>query len=317
MLRLVITVRSLTLAVSCLVALLVTSSVSAQERPLLAVLDFDGAQAKLSVAEMVELTEIARKEALDRVGSHFRIITRENLVDLLKSHGKTLEKCQGECETETGRLIGADVVVSGMVRQVFGEYRFGVKAHDTKTTDVIGIEKASTKNKDDLPDLISMAMKKLCMSLDGSTRQRVGGNSGDAGFEGGHAPSDGTTFDGAELAPAESSNTLTYVMIGIAAAASLGAILSFSAASSAQSTMDSNSSGGAVTGISQAEAEELNEKVESHSATAGVFLGLGVLSGSYGAYRLLSAKSEETSVTGEARAIPLDGGGMIVLSGSF
>lgn len=141
--------------------LLASSSAFASERPLIAVLDFDGSQAKLSNAEVVELTEIARKEALDQIGSHYRIITRENLVDLLKSHGKTLEKCQGECETETGRLIGADVVVSGAVRKVYGEYRLGLKAHDTDTKDVIGIEKASSKKKHDLPKLIGEVASKL------------------------------------------------------------------------------------------------------------------------------------------------------------
>jgi hypothetical protein len=135
------------------------------ERQLLAVLDFDGSQAKLSDAEVLELTEIARMEALDRVGSHYDIITRENLIDLLKSHGKTLEKCQGECETETGRLIGADVVVSGAVRQVFGEYRFALKAHSTNPPRVLAIQKSSTKEKGELPTLIGVAVRKLLRKL--------------------------------------------------------------------------------------------------------------------------------------------------------
>ena len=156
-------VRGLLLALS--LAALLGGSAVAGERPLLAVLDFDGSQAKLSDAEVVELTEIARKEAFDRLGSRYDIITRENLVDLLKSHGKTLERCQGECETETGRLIGADVVVSGAVRKVFGGYSLSLKAHSTDPPKVLGIEKGKTKDREEIPDLVVGAATKLYSGL--------------------------------------------------------------------------------------------------------------------------------------------------------
>jgi hypothetical protein len=154
--------HSLPLATLCSLALVLTSSAQAGERPLLAVLDLDGTQSKLSAAELQELTETARKGALDHIGKRYGIITRENLVDLLKSHGKTLEKCQGECETETGRLIGADVVVSGTVRRVFGRYRVGLKLHGTSPPSLMGIEKGDVKGKHKLPGLITRLMESLC-----------------------------------------------------------------------------------------------------------------------------------------------------------
>src|SRR6266446_10998035 len=40
-----------------------------------------------------------------------RVISRENMLVLLQAQGKQLEDCEGECEVETGRRIGADLVV--------------------------------------------------------------------------------------------------------------------------------------------------------------------------------------------------------------
>jgi formylglycine-generating enzyme required for sulfatase activity len=167
--------RSVFLAI---VALLLVLPAAAAERPLLAVLDFSVMDANLSEAEVVELSELARAEALDRLGGRYDIITRENLVDLLKSHGKTLEKCQGECETETGRLIGADVVVSGAVRKAFGDYTVVLKAHSTSPPKVLGIEKGKTKKKEEIPDLITSAAARLYARLGGGGARENGGSGG-------------------------------------------------------------------------------------------------------------------------------------------
>lgn len=72
-------------------------------------LDFSQSSTTITPDEIELLSDIARETALDVAGSRYDIITRESLLDLLKSHGKTLEKCIGECETKTGRLIGANV----------------------------------------------------------------------------------------------------------------------------------------------------------------------------------------------------------------
>src|SRR5262249_36811567 len=42
-----------------------------------------------------------------------KVITRENMLVLLQASGKDLADCEGECEVDTGRRIGADLVVSG------------------------------------------------------------------------------------------------------------------------------------------------------------------------------------------------------------
>ena len=46
------------------------------------------------------------------------VMTQANIMMLLRSAGKTLEQCEGECAVETGRLIGTDLVISGRISKV-------------------------------------------------------------------------------------------------------------------------------------------------------------------------------------------------------
>jgi hypothetical protein len=149
------------LAVAVALLLLGGAAASAKEKPLLAVLDFDVADSGLNSREATALSEDARKVALEVLGDRYDIITRENLVDLLKSHGKTLERCQGECETETGRLIGAELVVTGSVARVFGQYKITVKIHQTDPPKLLGIQDATTTEMNALPGLLYKATKAL------------------------------------------------------------------------------------------------------------------------------------------------------------
>ena len=177
--------RQISLTTLTLCALLASSSALAGERPLVAVLDFDVKDGGLNRAEEIAVTEDARKVALEVLGDRYDIITRENLVDLLKSHGKTLEKCQGECETETGRLIGAELVVTGRVARVFGKYKLTLKVHQTDPPKLLGMEDTTTDQLVNLPKLVKKLSRQLYESAvpgrdDGaSVKRRSGGSDGD------------------------------------------------------------------------------------------------------------------------------------------
>lgn len=133
----------------------------ATERPLIAVLDLKGDGANLTELETLELRELVRQAALEHLGKTHDVITRESLVDLLDSHGKTLEKCQGECETETGRMLGADIVVTGSIRAVFGRFSVSLKAHSTSPPKVLGIANGTAEEKNSLPDVVSKEASSL------------------------------------------------------------------------------------------------------------------------------------------------------------
>src|SRR5438105_12616436 len=60
-----------------------------------------------------------------------QVMTRENVVVLLEAQGKKLEDCEGECEVDTGRLLGADYVVTGELFRVGSSYKLNLKMHET------------------------------------------------------------------------------------------------------------------------------------------------------------------------------------------
>lgn len=104
------------------------------------------------------LADTVRTAALD---AGAKVMTRENMLVLLKSSGKKLEDCEGECEVDTGRRLGADLVVSGEVLKFGSKYKLDLRMHDTASGQLVSAAQASGKSLDDLDDAIGGAVKKL------------------------------------------------------------------------------------------------------------------------------------------------------------
>jgi hypothetical protein len=103
-------------------------------------------------AESVDLpyfADLARGAAL-RALPGVQVITRENLLVLLAASGKKPEDCEGECEVETGRLVGADLVVSGEVLRVGTHFKIDFKLHETVSARMLGQVVAQGHNVDEL-----------------------------------------------------------------------------------------------------------------------------------------------------------------------
>ena len=66
-------------------------------------------------------------------GIDARVISRENMLVLLQAQGKQLADCEGECEVETGRRIGADLVVSGEILRVGESLKASIRLHETRS----------------------------------------------------------------------------------------------------------------------------------------------------------------------------------------
>ncbi len=71
------------------------------------------------------------------------VMTRENTAQLLKEMGSKPACTEGECEVETARLVGADLVLSGQVSRLGGAWIVSVKLHDVKTAALLGARSAS------------------------------------------------------------------------------------------------------------------------------------------------------------------------------
>jgi uncharacterized protein YbgA (DUF1722 family) len=80
---------------------------------------------------------------------------------LLHSSGKDLANCEGECEVDTGRRIGADAIVSGEVLKVGTRYKLTLRLHETHEGRLLGAAVASGKSIDELDESTNTAVVEL------------------------------------------------------------------------------------------------------------------------------------------------------------
>ncbi|MEN9797459.1 MAG: hypothetical protein RL653_1155, partial [Pseudomonadota bacterium] len=102
----------------------------------LAVLEFTNASEK-KLASLGTLSDEARGAVLDAAGIHGAVVlTRENMLEVLKATGGSCK--EGECEVETARNLGVYAFVSGTVSFVDDAYLLTLKVYDTRTGSLLG-----------------------------------------------------------------------------------------------------------------------------------------------------------------------------------
>ncbi len=109
------------------VALLAGIPSASAER--LAVLEIKGAD--LEPKALAYLSRRVRGEALKHLPAGWEVMTRDNMLVLIDAAQGQCVK-EGECEVETGRHIGADVVVAGEVVRLAGRLRLTLHAYETR-----------------------------------------------------------------------------------------------------------------------------------------------------------------------------------------
>jgi hypothetical protein len=108
--------------------------------------------------------DVVRSAALRTLPS-LSVITRENLVVLLAATGRKLEECEGECEVDTGRRIGADLVVSGDLLKIGTSYKLNLRLHETRGGQLLSGAVASGKSVDELDERTQAAVGELFAPL--------------------------------------------------------------------------------------------------------------------------------------------------------
>lgn len=89
------------------------------------------------------------------------VMTRENMLVLLRASGKELADCEGECEVETGRRLGADGVVSGEVLRFGAGFRASLRLHDTVSGKLLAGSVATGETPEALEQEIGPAVVQL------------------------------------------------------------------------------------------------------------------------------------------------------------
>ena len=98
-----------------------------------------GAPPKLAVLELANragVTDAQARYLTDRVRAaavraRYFVLSRENILEHLPP-GASLAACEGECEVQTARNVGADQVVSGEIIMLGSKLRIALRLHETR-----------------------------------------------------------------------------------------------------------------------------------------------------------------------------------------
>ena len=145
------------------IALLCAGGALAETQPRsLAVLEFRNklAPQDRAAVDAGYLAGQVRTAAVESAPS-LRVITKENLIVLLQATGKDLDSCEGECEVDTGRRIGADLVVSGELLKFGSSYKLDMRLHDTREGRMLSGATASGNTPDALDKNLAQAIARL------------------------------------------------------------------------------------------------------------------------------------------------------------
>ena len=103
--------------------------------------------------------------AIGKLAPQLFVITHEGELALLQASGKSLADCEGECAVDTGRLLGADWVVSGRFAAVGRRLTLTLRLNATADGRLIATEEAEASEVDALSEPAVRAAVGLVLRL--------------------------------------------------------------------------------------------------------------------------------------------------------
>jgi TPR repeat protein/TolB-like protein len=125
---------------------------------------------KAADREAIDVTYVAdrvRGAVLELLPDKVRVMTRENMLVLLGATGKTLADCEGECEVDTGRRLGADFAVAGEVLRFGSNLKVNLRLYETQDGSLLASMQASGKDADALDQAMGPSVEKLLSPVRG------------------------------------------------------------------------------------------------------------------------------------------------------
>ena len=123
--------------------------------------------AQLPPQEVSYLSNLVRQATARLPEDRYSVITRENITAMLPPDRK-LEDCIGECEVETGRLLGVQWLISGQVVKFGRSLRVSLNLHHSKSGELRGSEVVKGEQVEDLEVPITNATLRLMSRVDPS-----------------------------------------------------------------------------------------------------------------------------------------------------
>ena len=115
---------------------------------------------QVSLEEINFLTNEMRRVAGYLPSADFLVMTKES-IEVLIDPSQSIEDCVGVCEVETGRLLGADWILTGEVIRFGRSLRVSIKLHETKSGQYLAGESLKGKEVEDLEVPIQQSTLKL------------------------------------------------------------------------------------------------------------------------------------------------------------
>lgn len=133
---------------------------------LIAVLDFkDKLKGKDADAVDAPYFSNAVRTIVKQTFREVRIMTRENILVMLQASGKSLADCEGECEVDTARRLGADLVISGDLLKIGKLFKLDLRMHETREGQLLNGATASGSTPEELDVNTHTAVETLLTSI--------------------------------------------------------------------------------------------------------------------------------------------------------
>jgi hypothetical protein len=130
-----------------------SASMKAASGARIAVLEITGGN--LDIALLRLLSDGLRAQALRVVKSRgMTVMTRESMLAILSDMGACTTPEEGTCEVETGRNIGADILVTGEITKVGAQYFLTLKLFDVRSGSLLSTRSLRAKDGVGLVDAI-------------------------------------------------------------------------------------------------------------------------------------------------------------------
>jgi formylglycine-generating enzyme required for sulfatase activity len=120
-------------------------------------------KSNLKAEEIHFLSNDIQSKVQVKTRGYYQVMTQENILQLLPPD-QTLEDCEGACEVETGRLLGAKLVITGELGN-FGNkkdnLRLSLKLFETENGTLISSTKIKGSSAEDIEEQINQATEFL------------------------------------------------------------------------------------------------------------------------------------------------------------
>ena len=110
------------------------------------------------------LSNVVRRAALAAL-PELHVMSKDSMFVMLRGAGKDPAECAGECDVDSGRIVGAEYVVGGEVLRFGEQFKVDLMLHETRAGRLLSAAQASGATAEQLQDSLERAVLDLLSPL--------------------------------------------------------------------------------------------------------------------------------------------------------